>query len=123
MGFIAKGVSIFKKYNKLNNQKKFYIFITWMVNYLISKIFAIMLFLLFYIFMIYPIIDKEFNPSFFDLVNLFVFSPAGHFSIYIFFGIFIIISKYLIKVLCIETKLTNLFKINRLVINTFKNYT
>ncbi|MDX9757252.1 MAG: hypothetical protein RBT52_07125 [Sulfurimonas sp.] len=122
MGFIAKGISMFKKYNKLNNQKKLYIFITLMVNYLISKIFAIMLFSLFYIFMINPIIDKEFNPSFFDLVNLFVFSPAGHFSIYIFFGIFLMISKFLTKVLCIETKLINSIKMNRLIINTFKKY-
>ncbi|MBS4068141.1 MAG: hypothetical protein A2329_05160 [Sulfurimonas sp. RIFOXYB2_FULL_37_5] len=113
---------MFKKYNKLNNQKKLYIFITLMVNYLISKIFAIMLFSLFYIFMINPIIDKEFNPSFFDLVNLFVFSPAGHFSIYIFFGIFLMISKFLTKVLCIETKLINSIKMNRLIINTFKKY-
>lgn len=122
MGFIAKGISMFKKYNKLNNQKKFYIFITLMVNYLISKIFAIMVFSLFYIFMINPIIDKEFNPSFFDLVNLFVFSPAGHFLIYIFFGIFLMISKFLTKVLCIETKLINSIKMNRLIINTFKKY-
>lgn len=123
MILITKSISMLKKYNKLNNQKKFVIVIRKIVNSLIRKIFAIMLFSLFYIFMIYPIIDKEFNPSFFELADLFILHPAGHFSIYIFFGIFFIISKLFTKALYIEIKLVNSFKMNKFIISTFKKYT
>lgn len=102
---------------RLNNQKKFVIFVIKVVSSFVSKIFAIVLFSLFYIFMIYPIINQEFNPSFFDLVNLFIFHPAGYFSIYIFYGIFLTISSFLTKVLHSEIK----FKTNKFLINIFNN--
>lgn len=124
MTLFANGISMFKKYNKLSNQKKFVIVIRKIVTSLMSKVFAMVLFLLFYILILHPMIveDREFNPPFFDLLNLFIFNPAGHFSIYIFFGIFFIMSNLFTKVLVTETKLVNSFKINKFIINSFKKY-
>ncbi|MEA3353827.1 MAG: hypothetical protein U9Q33_08440 [Campylobacterota bacterium] len=110
------------KFFSLDICKKVIVIIRFLVNTLITKVFSVILFFIFYIYELKPIFleDVEFNSSFIELLNVFVFSPNEHFTVYMFFGVFLIMGMFFNYVFFIDRKVMHSFMVNRFFIKVYK---
>ncbi len=110
------------KLTKFHNQKATLIGLKFVIKALATKTFSSLTFLLFYSLILHPMTIKDinFNASFFELLYLFIFMPKGHFSMYIFFIIFLVFGFISSHFLFKNSDLINSYKFNKNVIGLFR---